>query len=107
MKTPEFNKVVERRIELIKSSLTSKQKEYSKDNDKLHHFNIGSKITSKPREQVLWGMALKHLISVIDIIDNINELPSESLLEEKVGDMINYLILLEASVKDKITKENE
>jgi hypothetical protein len=46
-------------------------------------------------QEALWGMALKHLISVMDLVAG--RLPaSKATVDEKVGDLINYLILLEA-----------
>jgi hypothetical protein len=101
----EFDKYFEKRIELTYSVLSGKQKEYGDgEKDILHNFNTGATIANLTREEVLDGFMLKHYISYRDIVNNISKgtLPSEELLEEKVGDMINYLILFEASVKQKI-----
>jgi len=45
-------------------------------------------------ERALWGMAKKHLVSVTDLIHGRAEVTPERI-DEKIGDMINYLILLE------------
>ncbi len=107
MLTEEFNKIVEQRIAKIKETLIEKTKEYATADDRLHNFNKGEQISGKPREIVLWGFALKHYISFMDILDNIEKgiLPTEKLIDEKIGDLINYLILEEACIKDKINKE--
>jgi hypothetical protein len=101
----EFDKYFEKRIGLIHLVLSGKRKEYANgEEDLLHNFNTGATIANLTREEVLDGFMLKHYISYRDIVNNISKgiLPSEELLEEKVGDMINYLILFEASVKQKI-----
>lgn len=100
-----FDKVVENRLQSIKDTLLLKGKEYASDTDKLHNFNKASEITGECREKVLFGFALKHLVSVMDIIDNMNKdnkyIPSQELTSEKCGDLINYILLLEASIEDR------
>jgi len=97
MNTETFNTVVERRCELIKSVLVSKAEEYSSDTDRLHNFKRAAELSSKPItwEQALLGMLRKHLVSVIDMIDA-GGVPPKAMRDEKVGDSINYHILLEA-----------
>lgn len=84
--------------------MASKSNEYSTDSNKLHNFDIGARMTGKLREEIILGFALKHHISILDIVDNIGKgiLPTEAMVEEKIGDLVNYLILLEASIKERI-----
>ena len=109
MKTKDFNEVVERRLEHIKDILVSKGKEYADEtnDDRLHNFKKGEKFTGKKREDVLLGFAMKHWISVTDILDKIDkgELPSRTLLDEKLGDWTTYMILLECSLVNRIQKQ--
>jgi hypothetical protein len=44
----------------------------------------------------------------MDILNDIEKgtLPKEEVVDEKIGDLINYLILCEASIKDKINLKN-
>jgi ATP-dependent RNA circularization protein (DNA/RNA ligase family) len=101
----QFDEIVDKRLTAIKETLLVKGKEYRRDNDPLHNFRKGAAITNQSEEKVLWGFATKHLVSVMDMIEDIEEygiLPKEDMLEEKIGDMINYLILLEASFKESI-----
>lgn len=104
MTEQEFQEVLNARLIKIKETLSSKAKEYATDMDKLHNFNVGARITGQTRERVLWGFALKHYISFLDILDNLDKgkLPSEAMVDEKVGDLINYLVLVEASIKDRL-----
>jgi hypothetical protein len=98
-----FEKILNERIDKIKDTLIVKSKEYSRNNDKLHNFNVGASITGKTREEVLHGFLLKHLISYFDMIEDIKQgkYPKDKYLDEKIGDIIIYFILFEASVKSR------
>ena len=105
MTTTEFNKIVRTRCNLINEVLTVKAKEYSRDNNRLHNFDRASVILNTTREKALLGMAVKHLISFLDLVNDMEkEIPTTEYIDEKIGDLINYLILCEASIKDKINK---
>jgi hypothetical protein len=109
MKTKDFDIVVNHRLEQCKKVLIEKAKEYAKgDDDRMHNFNRAAQITGESREKALFGFFLKHLVSVMDIIDDINNdpkyIPNRALVEEKIGDAVNYLLLLEASIEDKRDK---
>jgi len=94
-------------LKKIEQTLGQKAKEYAAEGDKLHNFNVGARITGQTREKVLWGFALKHYISFLDILENLDKgkLPTETMVDEKIGDLINYLVLVEASIKDKLNGE--
>lgn len=108
MEEKRFYKLVDERLSKITSTLASKGNEYSTPGNKLHNFDRGANITGQTREIVLLGFLLKHQISILDIIDKIEVgvLPTRKLLDEKLTDIINYYILLEASIVDRIEKEN-
>jgi hypothetical protein len=105
MKSEKFNKVIEDALESSKTVLIKKSAEYANEDNKLHNFDKAARITGKTREECLWGMALKHLVSVTDIIDDMSKdpkyIPSRDLVMEKFGDLRNYLLLLEACIEDK------
>jgi hypothetical protein len=100
----EFDDLVERRCNLIGATLIAKGKEYIRNDDPLHNFNVGAQLGKTTREKALWGFALKHYVSFMDILDDIEKdvLPTEHMIDEKIGDLINYLILCEASIKDRL-----
>lgn len=108
MTEKQFDELVEDRLESTKRVLVIKGKEYRRNNDPLHNFNIAAQLGNTTREKALWGFALKHYVSFMDILNDVEKgsLPSEELVNEKIGDLINYLILCEASLKDRI-KEND
>lgn len=102
-----FDEVLENRLRAIRLSLLIKGKEYRRNNDPLHNFNRGAKLSGQSREKVLWGFALKHHVSFLDMLDDMDngKFPKEEAVNEKIGDLINYLILCEASIKDKIKED--
>lgn len=106
MTTKEFDKVLDEVLESTVKVMRSKSEEYATDDNKLHNFDQGARMTGQTREKVLYGFALKHLISINDIRNDIEKgiLPSKELLDEKFGDAINYLILEKASIIDRINK---
>jgi len=99
-----FDEIVDATLEQVTEVLTVKSAEYSRNDDPLHNFNVGARKTGILREKVISGMALKHEISIDDIIDDIEngQLPTYEMLNEKFGDAINYLILKKASIIDRI-----
>ena len=109
MNSKDFDLVVERRIELVKSLLIKKRAEYSPEGeDRLHNFNRAAAMLQSSPESALIGMWTKHIVSLLDICDKIeHETPSIEMIEEKIGDAINYLILLEAMLKDRHKKRTE
>ena len=95
----DFDEMVVERCNKIKNTLTSKAAEYAFNNDRLHNFKVAGQLADTSPEQALWGMAMKHLVSVTDLING-NLENSRKIVDEKLGDMINYLILLEAVLED-------
>ena len=96
MNKTEFNKLVDKRKELIESVLQKKGAEYAADANVFHNFEEGAKMSfHSNREMVAWEYMIKHLQSIKDMISN-NTPYSEHVIREKFGDAINYLILMEA-----------
>jgi len=115
MKHEEFNKLLEKILHRTTSVLASKSAEYSSDSDKLHNFKRAGAMEQCSPEKALVGMWTKHIVSILDIVDEVEYKcgtnarcfpaldPDEFVgaLEEKIGDAINYLILLEALIKER------
>jgi hypothetical protein len=93
-----FNELLDRRIDRTRKVLGSKSEEYSKDGDKLYNFNRAATLRRKSPIEVCFDYGTKHLVSVIDMVEAAvaGALPDQGLVDEKIGDLINYLILLEA-----------
>jgi len=90
----QFNTVCNKRLDKIKSVLQAKGKEYVSGSDRYHNFNVAARVLGTSREEALLGMAVKHYVSILDIIEQPGRF-SDEMIDEKIGDMINYLILLE------------
>ena len=103
MTNKQFNKLLNRRISLIKKTLSKKAGEYASNNDRLHNFSAASKITKESKAKALHGMMLKHIVSVMDLIKykDAGVKMDNKRIDEKIGDNINFLILLEAVLKEK------
>jgi len=103
MNTEQFENLLEHRLNLIKSTLSNKAKEYAVG-DRLYNFKRAAEILRSTPEKTLMGMFMKHLVSVLDLTEN-NIKVTEHLVNEKIGDAINYLILLEAILTENLAKE--
>jgi hypothetical protein len=103
----EFNKIVDKRLNLIKQVLLSKGKEYSTDLDVFHNFKAATGLSfHEAPEKVCWEFMVKHLQSIKDILNHIeilgiNDYPTREIITEKFGDAINYLVLLEGMLEER------
>lgn len=100
-----FEELLNQRLECIRDTLSSKSAEYASSIDRLHNFKAASGITREHPAQVCVGFMVKHLVSVLDLVTEVaqgNHNRVIKLLDEKLGDCINYMILLEAIIKEDI-----
>jgi hypothetical protein len=107
MDTGIWDEILHARITSIQATLTTKAKEYSSNKDRLYVFNRAAEIAETTPAKALLGMMLKHWVSVLDLIEDedyvLQDLNAyEALINEKIGDSINYLILLEAILKEPL-----
>jgi hypothetical protein len=104
-----FDEVVDIFLNSIRETLLVKGREYRRNNNPFHNFDIGAQRSGLIREKVLDGFLLKHEISIADITNDVVEdkLPTKELLDEKFGDNVIYLILKMASIIDKIEQNDE
>ena len=92
MNSKEFEKIVEEQIEHIRKALLSKRKEYANDEDVLVNFKNTGRMKGETPAKALYGMLAKHLTSWEDYVLG-RQIPTKELLDEKIGDIINYFIL--------------
>ena len=71
MNKEDFNELLRIRINKTKDKLESKNKEYASANDKLHNFKRAGKMLQCTPEKALVGMWTKHIISILDIVNDI------------------------------------
>jgi hypothetical protein len=97
MNSPEFNNFLKQKQKICPATLGEKANEYATDKDRFHNFQVSSIIqnlvTRPSPERAAWNLASKQMASVVDII-NSNDTYSSGYLDEKFGDLINYLYLI-------------
>jgi hypothetical protein len=108
MTTDEFAQILENRVEQCKKlTLGVKDREYSRNNDKLWNFRRAGQILRIEPERALLGMMSKHFASVLDIVnDELSGITTpRDTFDEKFSDLHNYLFLLEAILKERKREE--
>lgn len=102
MTTDKFNEVIADRIQKCLYTLGFKAYEYA-TLDRLHNFKVAAELQGCTPIRALGGMMCKHTVSVYDLINDFEEgadIPLE-VWEEKIGDSINYLLLLTALIHEQ------
>lgn len=94
MSHEEFDTILEDRVAKMRAVLASKSREYATGSDRLHNFHSASDFGIGAAE-ACWGYMMKHLLSVKDMAFSRKVLP-RAVIDEKIGDAINYLVLMEA-----------
>ena len=98
----DFEKMFEETQEHSRNVLIEKAREYANPTDRLHNFKEAANVDCATPEMALWGMFMKHFISIKDIKDSASfQRVSKEMLNEKFGDAINYLILLKALLYER------
>lgn len=99
-----FDAVIERRIGKTRALLLAKGNEYASPDSRFHNFVQGAALMRCTPERALLGYMAKHLVSIVDMIDALDQGVAGELdaWDEKIGDVIVYLHLLEAMVKKRI-----
>ena len=113
MKIQEFNKIFEERIKKMRSVMVSKGTVYTAgDQDRLHNFKVSGRIGGTSPETALKGMLIKHLTSVWDMIDECENCDENGgvdfdckRVDEKIGDVITYMVLLEALFIERLQNQ--
>jgi hypothetical protein len=109
MTNEDFNALLEDMIAKIRSTLGHKAVEYARGNDRLSNFKLAAALNQSTPEKALLGMLTKHVISVWDFVRDIDEgvVASEALWDEKLGDVINYCILLKGLIAERLNAKSK
>ena len=102
MKAEVFNELVKSSLDNCESTLIRKGQEYASDGDRLHNFRISAELQDITIPKSILGMMTKHTVSVYDMV-NSGESFSSFDWDEKIGDLINYLLILRAAVAEENT----
>lgn len=106
MQSDKFNDIIDETLEAARETLTRKSEGYSTEEDRLHNFRTGAALNGITMEQVCWGMATKHIISIRDMVMSCETYTSD-IWDEKIGDAINYLALLKAITAESSPSSND
>jgi len=103
MKSAIFNGLLDRRMSELRVQLVNAGVKYGTEEDRFHNFNREAEIQRISREKSLVGNMSKELVGVLDMVDNFGKvIPSEAEVDEKGGNVIKYMLLLEAMMKEDI-----
>ena len=97
MQHEQFQQVLNQQVEQSKSVLAGKAEEYASDVDRLSNFKRAAHLKGITQSQAVTGMMAKHTVSVYDMVES-GEAFTAAAWDEKIGDHINYLILLKATL---------
>ena len=102
-----FRDVFDRRVKDCEETLVKKADEYARGGDVLHNFKRAAGAIGKTPELALTGMWIKQVISLIDLAHDIDQsgCAAYSVWDEKIRDVINYAILLDALVMERLHAE--
>ncbi len=109
----ELDKLFEERIEKVRKKLSVKGNEYAgSEEDRLINFKDGAETSGETPAQVCFGYMLKHFVSIKHIacrgdarILTVSKMGREilcHLIDEKIGDLIAYSVLLEALLTEQM-----
>lgn len=103
-----FNKHVEAVFKRTEQVLVKKGSEYANDKEVFHNFNNSTGISlHNENTSVAWEFMTKHLQSIKDILSEVENTCltprfTKEMIDEKFGDTINYLILIEGMLREKL-----
>jgi len=100
-----FNEILEARLEKCRKVLSKKAEEYARG-DRLSNFKKAAGAMNCTPHKALVGMWMKHIISIIDLVDDLEQgkIAPYEMWDEKLGDAINYLILLDGLVHETVNE---
>lgn len=90
-----FQAILASRLEKTAKVLGVKAGEYASQTDRMHNFNRAAELLRTTPHDACLGFLGKHLVSIIDLTKR-HDPVGLAIIDEKIGDAINYLILLEA-----------
>jgi len=107
MNTETFEKLYEGLSQESRSMLVDKAREYARQEDRLHNFKRAGEMMRCTPERALIGFMAKHIVSMLDIADDIDQghVISMGVSHEKILDGINYLYLLWALLNERSGKQ--
>ena len=100
MKNNEFQEVLEETLGWCNDVLGKKAGEYANETDRLRNFKQVVHLESKTQKQAVTGLMSKPITSLFDWVGDDQDRSMDEW-NEKIGDSINYLILLKAVIVEE------
>lgn len=99
-----FDFEIQSTIQKIQELLLVKGKEYRRNNNPYHNFEVAARKKNITPERALDGFLLKHLVSYDDMLNDIEHgvLPKIEVVEEKFNDIIVYFLIQKAQILNRI-----
>jgi len=97
-----FQKIVNQRIEKTKQTLLAKADEYARG-DRLSNFKKIAALTDSTPETACLGLVAKHIVALFDFTNDLEQgtLQSQERWDEKIGDIVAYMVLMDALVQER------
>lgn len=105
-KEVDFDIEIQSTMQKIQQLLLVKGKEYRRNNNPYHNFEVAARKKGITPERALDGFLLKHLVSYDDMLNDIEQgvLPKIEVVEEKFNDIICYMIIQKAMILSRLKK---
>lgn len=100
MDSEQFEKIFDETVGRSHAVLVEKAKEYAKG-DRLHNFKKAAALKGETPREALMGMMVKHTVSIYDMGCS-TDVFTLAQWDEKLGDELNYLILLRAILIEEL-----
>lgn len=97
MQNPQFQEILDTQVEQTKNVLAGKAEEYASETDRLSNFKRAAHLKGTNQAQAVTGMMAKHTVSVYDMVES-GQAYTAAEWDEKIGDHVNYLVLLKAAL---------
>lgn len=101
MTSETFDASIQAQINHCLELLCFKGTEYAPGADRLAAFKKAAALQGCSQAQAAFGMLAKHLVSVADMIES-GEKYSGIRWDEKIGDSINYLLIIRAIIEEEL-----
>ena len=102
----EFERFFEERVQKCREVLIEKAKEYANDEDRMKNFNTAGRMLNLKPYQVAFLYMMKHFESIYEIVIE-DKYVSPKVWDEKIGNLINYLFLIDAMKRKEMEEDQK
>jgi len=106
MKHEELVKFIEERVNKCKEVISKKGLEYGTNYNVLKNFFYTGMFLGENPEKVAFMYMLKHFESLKSIIYD-GKITTDEVYEEKITDLLNYLFIIDALIKERRNQERK